>query len=204
MPKEDYYNETALPFHPFKIYLFFLLAGITALFLGATGAYLYTRVQTGMTPIAVPPIFFCNTLVLLSSSLTLHWANRAYLRDNTRQYQYALAATLALTLLFMTLQYVGWQVLVARNAAMTTGPGAAYIHAISILHFLHILGGLPFLCLFFGTAILRMREPVSVLVYFADPAKLLKLNLLTTYWHYLDALWVYLVLFFSLNALFVL
>jgi cytochrome c oxidase subunit 3 len=51
------------------------------------------------------------------------------------------------------------------------------------------------------TAYKRMKEPVSVLIYFSDPAKKRKLNLLTTYWHFLDALWIYLVLFFLINSL---
>ena len=47
-----------------------------------------------------------------------------------------------------------------------------------------------------------MKEPVSVLVYFSDPEKRLKLRLLTIYWHFLDGLWIYLVLFFWVNYLF--
>lgn len=201
---EDYYNEdfgeAALPFHPYRIVLYLLLIGITILFLGTTFAYLYTRITTNTPPIPVPGIFVFNTLLLIASSGTLHWARKCYENDRTRHYQYALGTTLALTLLFMVLQYVGWTTLVAQGSLLGSGPGSAYVYAISGLHFIHILGGLPFLVLFLATAVLRMREPVSVLVYFSDPAKLLKLNLLTTYWHYLDILWLYLVVFFLVNS----
>ena len=204
MPKEDYYHddsvEQALPFHPYRIVLYLLLIGITILFLGTTFAYLYTRVQTGVAPIHVPLVFVFNTLLLISSSGTLHWAMKCYEQDHTRHYQYALGATLTLTLIFMAMQYVGWQQLIAQGSLLSSSPCSAYVYAISGLHFIHIVGGLPFLILFLVTAILRMREPVSVLVYFSDPAKRLKLNLLTTYWHYLDILWIYLVLFFLINS----
>lgn len=198
--KEDYYNEERPLFHPYKLYLFLLLAGITALFLATTGAYIYTRVQTNTPPINVPFIFIFNTFILIGSSLTLRWANEAYKKDNTTNYKRALGATVGLTLLFMAMQAVGWSMLKAQGALLTSGPCAAYIYAASILHIIHIVGGLPFLIWFFIVAIKRMREPVSVLVYFSDPAKRLKLELLSSYWHFLDYLWIYLVSFFLISS----
>ncbi len=198
--KEDYYNEEALPFHPYKIYLYLLLAGITALFLATTGAYLYTRVQTNTPPIHVPFVFVFNTFLLIGSSLTLRWAMNCYKNDNTKGYQIALAATVGLTFVFVTMQTLGWSMLKAQGALLSTSPCSAYIYAASILHIIHILGGLPFLVWFLIVAVYRMREPVSVLVYFADPAKRLKLELLSTYWHFLDYLWIYLVSFFMINS----
>ena len=65
----------------------------------------------------------------------------------------------------------------------------------------HVLGGLPFLVQFYLAARKRMIDPVTVLIYFSDPQKQLRLKLLTRYWHFLDGLWIYLVLFFLINAL---
>jgi cytochrome c oxidase subunit III len=79
-----------------------------------------------------------------------------------------------------------------------------YVWAISIIHFLHILGGLPFFIVFLYTAYTRMKEPVSVLVYFSDPVKQLRLRLLTMYWLFLDYLWIYLIVFFWGNYFFLL
>jgi cytochrome c oxidase subunit 3 len=78
---------------------------------------------------------------------------------------------------------------------------AGYLYVISGLHFAHVIGGIPFLGYFIWQARKKMQEPVSVLVYFSDPEKRLKLRLLTIYWHFLDALWIYLVLFFFINYL---
>jgi cytochrome c oxidase subunit 3 len=63
----------------------------------------------------------------------------------------------------------------------------------------HVIAGLPFLVMFYRTACKRMVDPVTVLVYFSDPEKRLKLRLLTVYWHFLDGLWIYLVLFLGIN-----
>lgn len=82
-----------------------------------------------------------------------------------------------------------------------TGVGGQYIIVFGVLHFVHIFAGLPFFILFIVAAYKRMKEPVSVLIYFSDPEKKMKLRLLSVYWHYLDALWWILVLFFTFNYL---
>ena len=192
-------NRTALVFHPYNILLTFTLAGITALFLAFSAAYLYTRITMGIPPIKLPGLFFFNTLILLFSSCTMIQAKKAYLADNTVLYQRMLGLTIALSVLFVVAQLVAWRQLFGQEIFINYSTTASYVYVISGLHFAHVLAGLPFLILFLWTAYHRMKEPVSVLIYFSDPEKRLKLKLLTRYWHYLDALWIYLVLFFSLN-----
>ena len=106
-----------------------------------------------------------------------------------------------LTFLFLVLQIIGWQQLFSQNIFINSSTSASYLYVISGLHFAHVVAGIPFLGIFLYTAWKRMREPVSVLVYFSDPEKKLKLRLLTLYWHFIDALWIYLVLFFWINYL---
>lgn len=119
--------------------------------------------------------------------------------DNTKGYQGALLATIILSVIFMILQYIAWNQLFADNAGLIRNNLGSYLYLISGVHFMHVIAGLPFLILFLRAAYLNMREPVSVLVYFSDPEKRLKLRLLTIYWHFLDALWIYLVVFFTVN-----
>jgi cytochrome c oxidase subunit III len=191
---------SSLRTHPYSIMMYLMLMGLTMLFIGLSAAYLYTRVQTGEPPIKIPWLFVFNTLILYGSSWLLKKAKTFYEQDNTEGYQRALAGTLLLTLLFMVLQYVGWQMLLAQNPTIFKGGNmSAYVYAISIIHFLHIIGGLPFFIIFLITAYTRMKEPVSVLVYFSDPMKQLRLRLLTLYWHFLDYLWIYLMVFFWVN-----
>lgn len=196
------YNEyDNFSFHPHNVLLTLLLMGITALFLALTVSFVYNRVQNNLPPVRLPLIFLFNTLVLISSSATLSWARRAYKADDTAAYQQALIATIALSLLFLGLQIFGWQQLFSRQIFFNSGNSASYLYLISGLHFAHVIAGLPFLSRFLQTARHRMKDPVSVLVYFSDPEKRLKLRLLTLYWHFLDALWIYLVLFFGVNYL---
>ncbi len=185
-----------------KVALFLLLVSLTMLFLAFSIGYVFTRAQNGAGGVYLPPIFVINSFILLASSYFIHKANKAYRSDDTALYQSALLVTFMLTLVFMAMQIVGWlyfrDVLIGENI----GNGANYLYAISGLHFAHIVGGLPFLAIFLYNAYTKMKEPMTVLLYFSDPLKHMRLQLLTIYWHFLDGLWIFLVLFFLLNRAF--
>jgi len=201
-PENNSYNEyDNFAFHPHNVMLMLSLFGISVLFLAFTGAFVYTRIHNGLPPIQLPSLFVFNTLILLGSSLTMVWAKRCYQQDKTERYQQALWATIFLSVLFIGMQFLAWQQLISQNIFVNNDYSAGYLYVISGLHFAHVFAGLPFLGLFLYTARKQMKEPVSVLVYFSDPEKRLKLRLLTIYWHFLDGLWIYLVLFFWVNYL---
>ncbi len=191
---------SSLRTHPYSIMLYLFLAGLTMIFVGLSAAFMYTRFTTHQPPIKIPILFLLNTLVLYSSSLLLKEAEKKYKLDDTRGYQRMLLLTILVTFLFMALQYLGWEILKTENPRLFEGGNlSSYVYAISIIHVFHILGGLPFFLVFFYNAIAKMRDPVTVLIYFADPVKQLRLRLLSRYWHFLDYLWIYLMGFFWLN-----
>lgn len=189
-------------FHPYNVMLVVLLFGLSMLFLALTVSYVYTRVVMNVPPVQVPPLFWLNTLVLLASSYTMVLARRSYINDDTVAYQNQLRYTIGLSLLFLVLQTVTWMWLFNINrVTLGSSTTAGYLYVISFVHLLHVVAGLPFLYLFWRTAKKKMVDPVTVLVYFSDPEKRLKLRLLRVYWHFLDGLWIYLVLFLAVNAL---
>ncbi|MFZ4543235.1 MAG: cytochrome c oxidase subunit 3 [Saprospiraceae bacterium] len=190
-----------LNFHPYNIMMVLLMFGLSMLFLALSAAYVYSRTHHHLPSIEIPFLFVFNTLILAGSSYTLTLAKKSYLSDNTLQYQKYLGFTLFLSLAFMLLQLVAWQQMIGANHSMVSSNLAGYVWAISILHLLHVVGGIPFLVSFYYVAMKRMKEPISVLVYFSDPLKKLNLKLLTMYWHFLDILWIYLVIFFYINYL---
>ena len=193
------FEESRVAFHPMNVVMILVLVGIAVLFLAFSGAFIYSRVQAALPPVEVPWMFVANTLVLLASSWTIHRARDAYRRDDTEGYKRALVLTMALSVLFLVLQIIAWQALFGRNIFPHTDNSAGYLYVLSGLHFAHVIAGLPFLLGFYLVARKRMREPVSVLVYFSDPEKRLKLRMLTMYWHFMDALWIYLVVFLLVN-----
>jgi len=204
-PQEVQINEDEqqdnFAFHPKNVFLILLLFSLTMLFLTMTAAFVYTRIQSDLPPIKLPLLFLVNTAILLASSYTMIRAKRAYLADDTRQYTSMLWYTMGLSFLFLGMQFVAWWQLFDQGIYVTTDNSAGYLYVISGLHFAHVIGGIPFLGVFLYRARKYMKEPVSVLVYFSDPDKRLNLRLLTLYWHFLDGLWIYLVLFFFVNQL---
>ncbi len=62
---------------------------------------------------------------------------------------------------------------------------SSYLIAITFLHFLHLAGGLIYL-------LVVLREANKGLY---TPKNTLRLELCSTYWHFLDGLWIYLLLF---------
>jgi len=187
--------------HPSYFLLGLVMLGITSLFLGFSFAYLYNRVESGIPPVKLPLLFYTNSFILITTSLVLHWTKKQYLSDATDKYKIGLIIALVLSLLFLVAQLMAYQQLIDSDVLLTQDNMASYLYVISGLHLLHVVAGLPFLIHFLVTAVIKMKSPVSVLIYFSDRDKKRKLNLLLTYWHYLDALWIYLILFFAANLI---
>ena len=190
-----------MAFHPFNIIMILTLVGIAVLFLAFSGAFIYSRMQSDLPPVDVPWMFIVNSVVLLASSYTIGLAKKAYVNDDTDAYKRALVWTMGLSTVFLVLQIIAWQQLFAQDIFPHTDNSAGYLYVLSGMHFAHVIFGLPFIFGFYLVARKRMREPVSVLVYFSDPEKRLKLRMLTMYWHFMDALWIYLVVFLLVNRM---
>ncbi|MBI1224177.1 MAG: cytochrome c oxidase subunit III [Bacteroidetes bacterium] len=201
LPERAYSEYDNFAFHPYNIILTLILFAVTVLFLALSIAFIYNRVQNGVGALKIPWLFAVNTLALLGSSYTIIQAKKAYLNDETRNYQQYLLYTLGLTIFFLGLQFIAWSMLFGSNVFPETNNGAGYLYMLSGLHFAHVIAGLPFLIFFIVASRKQMVDPVTVLVYFSDPEKRLRLRLLSIYWHFLDALWVALVVFLFINQL---
>lgn len=188
-------------FHPYNVLMVLSIISLSVMFVSLTAAFTYNRVVSDLPPIELPVIFVFNTLILIGSGFTLYWAKQSYRADHTLNYKRALAATILLTVLFLIAQIIGWQQLFSQQVFINSSNSASYLYLISALHFAHVIAGIPFLGVFLWVAYKRMKDPVSVLVYFSDTEKRLRLRLLTLYWHFLDGLWIYLVLFFWVNQM---
>lgn len=199
MNKKPLYQEGNYLVHPSFIAMTLFLAAVTALFLGFCGAYIYNRVQMGLRPVEVPILFYTNSILLIASSYTLVLAKKAYLNDDTGDYKKMLSATVVLSIVFLIAQYFAWMQLFQNNVKVDSSVLGSYLYLISGVHFLHVGAGIPFLIYFLWVAHTKMKEPISVLLYFSDKQKERGLKLLNIYWHYLDILWLILVLFFLLN-----
>jgi len=187
--------------HPLYIIITLILAGVTSLFVGFIVAYVYSRIQNGLPPVELPSLFFINTIFLLAASGILIRTKKAYLEDQTSLYKKLLWIVLGLTIVFLLCQIIAWRQMLDMNIAIAGSNLGSYLYVISGIHFLHVIAGIPFLAYFILDARRRLIEPASVLVYLSDPDKKRKLTILSIYWHFLDGLWIFLILFFLINRI---
>ena len=164
-----------------------MLASVTMSFAAFTSALIVR--QGGATDwkhLTLPPILYLNTLVLITSSITLELARRRvglYMTGERDQAQPArwLYVTLCLGLLFVAGQYVAWLQLRAQGLYLATNPNSSFFYVLTGIHALHVSGGLG------GLARVIRRLNKSVL-------RKSTLDATSHYWHFMGALWVYLLL----------
>jgi len=176
------------PLEPAKTGIWVALAAITMSFAALTSA-LVVRQATGMDwqHITLPPILYLNTLVLLASSVTLEIARSrvaGYARGIESQMAVPmrwLALTLALGLLFVAGQYVAWLRLTSEGLFLATNPNSSFFYVFTGVHAVHVLGGLA------GLAYVISKLKRSVL-------RRSTLEAASQYWHFMDILWLYLLL----------
>lgn len=188
-------TENRGPIHPSSIILVLLLGGLVMLFLSISFAYLYVRVTKGTLPVDLPPLFILNIAMLAGAGYILEKARKSLQRGQPESLIRQLWLALALTILFLGLQILGWYSLFQQELFVNHSPGYSYLYALSALHFIHVLGGLPFLLPLIWNLQKKLKTSEEVPVMFAR-----KLKLVTYYWHFIDALWIYLVVFLLINS----
>ncbi len=177
--------------HPKKFALLIACASILMMFAAFTSAYIVRQAAGNWLEFRLPDLFYLNTGVILLSSLSLHSSYLAFKRGKTRMYRLFLVGALMLGMAFLVLQYQGWQALTAIGVELTTNPSGSFVYVISGVHAAHILGGIAVLLV----AILH----AFVLQHRVTPARKLRFELTLIYWHFVDLLWVYLLVFFTFS-----
>jgi len=177
--------------HPKKLALWVGLVSLIMMFTALTSAYVVRRAAGNWLEFSIPGIFYINTLVIMASSLTLHAAYGAFKREAAGAYKTLLSITFLLGIAFVVLQYVGWEQMAALGLDIKVNPSTSFIYAISGLHVVHVLGGITVLAVALGAAFMRKLK--------RTPARQLRLELTLTYWHFVDLLWIYLIIFLSLQ-----
>ena len=177
--------------HPYKLALWVAMVSLVMMFTALTSAYIVRRAGGNWLEFSIPTIFYVNTLVIVASSLTLHAAYAAFKREAGGAYKNWLVLTFLLGLAFLVLQYFGWEALAAGGIPLRINPAGDFIYAISWLHALHVVGGIAALLV---TLVLAFAIPLR-----RTPARQLRVELVLTYWHFVDVLWIYLIVFLSLQ-----
>jgi cytochrome c oxidase subunit 3 len=185
---------------PYQFMLYLGMLGSILIFVMFSFIYLMRKSDAEWANFQLPVAFWLSTGAILLSSLALHGANMAFRRERFVQYKWLIGTTLALGMAFIGLQYVGWEEMQRMDVLLRNNTAGAFIYVITGVHLLHIMGGLFLLAITFINAV-RRTTYVDAFVYSVNPPNQLKLKLVTVYWHFVDALWVYLFLFFLYHHL---
>lgn len=174
--------------HPHQFALWLVFATVIMMFTGFTSAYVVRQAQGNFLEFRIPDIFFYNTGTLILSSLLLHIAYRAFLGGKEFWYKSMLVAAFVTGMVFILLQYLGWVALSESGVTITGNPAGSFFYLIPLVHVMHVLGGLVVL-------VVAMVHAFQ-LKYKVTARRKLRFGLTLQYWHFVDILWVYLMVFF--------
>ncbi|SPF55297.1 Cytochrome c oxidase, subunit III (fragment) [Candidatus Sulfopaludibacter sp. SbA4] len=127
-----------------------------------------------------------NTVVLLASSLVLDLSRRSLKAGDRSKFNLWWTAATALGVLFLAGQAVAWLQLKAAGVYVSTNPSSSFFYVLTAAHAFHLLGGVSAL-LYVDVQAWRLR---------LGPAKRTAIDVTAIFWHFLDGLWVYLMLLF--------
>jgi cytochrome c oxidase subunit 3 len=171
----------------FTMWLF--IVSIIMLFAAFTSAYLVRKAEGNWVEFDLPNLFTYSTIVLLTSSVSMHFAYLAAKKDQFNALRISISITFVLGLIFLIMQFYGWIQLVEKNVFFVGNPSGSFVYVLSGLHGLHLISGLIVLLVALVAAF-RLKINAKALT---------QIKICTTYWHFLDALWVYLFLFLVFN-----
>ncbi|UCD59881.1 MAG: heme-copper oxidase subunit III [Flavobacteriaceae bacterium] len=173
-----------------KMMLWFGIASLLMGFAGWTSAYIVSSSRADwLKDFELPSAFLYSTVIIILSSGTYILAKKAIKSDNSSLGTKWLFLTLLLGIVFIIIQFSGFSQLIEQGYYFT-GPTSnitmSYIFLIAAVHIVHVIAGLISLLVVLYN---NIRDKYSA-------NNMLGVELGITFWHFLDLLWVYLILFF--------
>ncbi len=172
-----------------KLILLFAMVSMTMMFAGLTSAFVVSKSRADwLKDFQIPDAFYYSTAVIIGCSVAFYFAKKAIQKDNRSAASAFLLGTLALGVLFVVLQFVGFGQIIESGFYMT-GQGSSitttFLYVIALMHLLHVAGGLISLLIIIYNHFKQKYNSTQTL----------GIELGAMYWHFLDLLWVLLFLF---------
>lgn len=164
------------------------LAAILMFFMSLVSAYIVRKSSADWQAVLLPRVLWLNTAVLLLSSWALETSHRAWERDDARAFRAWWAGATGLGVLFLAGQLVAWRELAGAGVYLATNPSSSFFYLLTAAHGLHLAGGLAALVYVLTRDWLRLRASGGVAAEVAG-----------IYWHFMDGLWVFLLLVLTLG-----
>ena len=173
----------------YKLLLLFAMISMTMMFAGLTSAFVVSKSRADwLKDFQLPIAFYFSTAIIIGCSLTFHLAKKAIQNDNRKATTTYLLSTLALGILFVILQFVGFGQVVANGYYFTGSESSittTFLYIVTLVHLLHLAGGIISLLIIIYNHFKQKYNSTQTI----------GIELGAMYWHFLDLLWVYLFLF---------
>src|SRR5690606_3267656 len=130
--------KEVLSMDPLKFVVWLFLAASVMLFASQTSPYLVKRAEGHWLEFTVAAIFTYSTIVLVISSVTMHWAYLEAEEDNFNQRKLAGASTFVLGLALMGRQVLRWPKRVEMQVYFLGSLAGSFFYVCSFLHLAHL------------------------------------------------------------------
>ena len=169
------------------------IASIVMLFTALASAYVVRSASANdWAPLQMPKVLWLSTAAILISSATIEISRRSLKQQKDSRYGLWLTITAVLGVAFVTSQYVAWRQLARQGVFVASNPHSSFFYLFTGAHGLHVLGGL------LALAYLLIRTRKKSVTVEGELKRVGAVDAATTYWHFLDGLWIclFLLLFF--------
>ncbi len=166
-----------------KVALVCLILTETTLFSIVVAAYVFYigKSLTGPTPREVLETPIIPTICLLGSSVTIMLAERALRRENRSRFQLWWLITILLAAFFIGATAFEWHRLITvHHLTISTNLFGTTFYSLVGLHASHVIVGL---CLLTLVLVFSLRG-------FVTPKQHERIEMVSWYWHFVDAVWV--------------
>lgn len=184
---DDDPQSLALPSWQFGMWLG--LGTLTVLFASLSSAYI---VRVGGEPLSfvLPPTLWISTALLVANSIALILVRRLLARKERRFVRW-LATSFVLAIGFLVSQVITWSILASQGIFVAANPHSSFFYVLTVVHGLHVLGGLGGL----------LRCAVHIRRRSRWPQLVRAVGMTATYWHFVDAVWLWIMFLFVWTSL---
>ena len=167
--------------------LLVLLAASVMMFAAFTSAFFVRRgLSNDWVDTPLPRILWLNTAVLLASSGAIELARRALRSGRRTAFNRYWTMATVLGALFLGGQYMAWRQLNNAGIYLASNPSSSFFFLLTCVHAVHLLGGM--------TALGYID--IEALLLRLGPGKRTAVDVSAYFWHFLDAVWIYLMALF--------
>ena len=171
-----------------KLGIWLFLASEVMLFGGLVSAYILLRINAIEWPVGSEilsvPIGTFNTVVLITSSVTMVLCYAALKQDDLSGYKRYMGMTIGLSVLFLAVKSYEYLDKFSHGDYPSVSTYFAIYFTLTGLHALHIIGGVVVNGYFLG--------PGSALWHTNKPQFINRIEAAGLYWHFVDLVWIFL------------